>query len=154
MANQTKKENLMSISTNITAIFKCSSTCVHSVVNLKTVVNNWSGSSITVSPENINEWFNTKNSCLILPGGRCSGWDNELPQDFQHRLREWWLKGNKIFATCAGAYYCSTVSSYKDANETLLKYRAVKLFPGICQGPLYKDLKIVKIRWHTGEEGH
>lgn len=145
----------MSLQIESIGLFQCASTSSNSVTGL-TMSCNGLGRKITlVSPEMITQWINEYNSLFILPGGVCSGWDKVLPDDFQENLSKWVIKGNNLFATCAGAYYCSkqTIFSYKN-NEPLEKTRNVQLYPGKCIGPLYENLKIVKIRWHNDKIGY
>lgn len=146
----------MSIQTSTVAIFQCSTTCSNSEKGLTTIANKELMTNvIPVLPGTIAEWIDENNTLLMLPGGSCSGWDKELPEDFQQRLASWVKKGNHIFATCGGAYYCSkqTIFSFI-GKEIINKTRYVQMFPGNCVGPLYQNLKIVKIRWYTGTIGH
>lgn len=146
----------MSIHSEYVGIFQCKSTCINSIEGLAAIAKNELGRKvIIVQSESIEEWLEDGGSLLILPGGVCSGWDAVLSQEFQSKLAAWVMKGNRIFAVCAGAYYCAkeTIFSFPE-KEKIRKTRDVQLFQGQCVGPLYPALKIVKIRWYTGAIGH
>ncbi|HEV8052247.1 MAG TPA: BPL-N domain-containing protein [Parachlamydiaceae bacterium] len=146
----------MSINTEYIGIFQCQSTCINSIMSLAAIAENSFGRKIVyLQSSEIEGWLEKEKGLLILPGGACSGWDNVLSQDFQEKLANWVMKGNKIFGVCAGAYYCSkeTIFSFPEKEE-IQKIRKVQIFQGRCAGPLYPILKVVKICWHTGTIGH
>ena len=81
---------------------------------------------------------------LIFPGGKCSSWDEIISNDSLDQLMDWFKKGGRIWAVCAGSYYCSKKSKYYD----LCKLRKISLFSGLCEGPaLSEDIKVVKVKW-------
>jgi glutamine amidotransferase-like uncharacterized protein len=94
---------------------------------------------------------------LVFPGGRCSDWKQSLTKDRSQKILSWFRNGGRIWATCAGGYYCSSFSEYQiNANQKITAVRELALFPGKCLGPLYSfRARAVKIRWErSGQEGY
>lgn len=94
---------------------------------------------------------NPQNSTFVFPGGQCAEWT--LTKEEQNHLLQQVEKGSSVYATCAGAYFCSEQSVWAGHPP---RAHVLSLFNGICQGPAYSpELRLINIQWErTKETGH
>ncbi len=103
----------------------------------------------------VSKW--QRNDLLILPGGKCSDWDELLSEKKKIKIYNWFKNGGRILGICAGGYYCAESSEYATSKtEKLFRLRQISLFSGKCYGPAYSpQLKIVKVKWiKSQKEGY
>ena len=101
------------------------------------------------------EW--EKRQICIFPGGECSKWNAILSESLQKKILKWVEEQEgRIFAVCAGGYYCSAKSRFTQNCTVIEQTRILNLFQGICQGPLFSNQpEIIKVRWlRTNIEGY
>lgn len=84
------------------------------------------------------ERWELSTSALIMGGGKCSTWEEELEQAGMEKIHEFVFKGGKFVGFCAGAYFSASYSRFSLLNGLLIeKRRPLKLFEGKAVGPLF-----------------
>ncbi|MBS0615213.1 MAG: hypothetical protein JSR58_01510 [Verrucomicrobia bacterium] len=81
--------------------------------------------------------WETTTSALIMGGGTCSIWEQDLGQKGMEKIRDFVLKGGKFVGFCAGAYFAAPHSLFSFiSSPPLEKNRPLKFFEGKAIGPL------------------
>lgn len=133
--------------------------CMESLKSVRDILctryTNYTFKNVDGEYTNISEW--DFDGLLIFPGGRTSDWEKMLSPPKQKEILSWINRGGRIYAECAGSYFCSTTSDYRfSADQRKVKTRELSLYQGICRGPLYSIAATIgKIRWErTKKEGY
>ncbi len=77
-----------------------------------------------------------KTVVLVMGGGSCSYWDQDLQEVGIEKIRRYVMGGGKYIGICAGAYFASSVSYFNMNGTSLEKNRSLAFFPGKAIGPL------------------
>jgi len=75
--------------------------------------------------------WDKKKTLLVMPGGSCSIWDNDIGSKIND-IRGFVLGGGRYYGVCAGAYYASKHIFYGNKKKS----RNLCLYPGTSKGPL------------------
>jgi biotin--protein ligase len=88
--------------------------------------------------------WDKRTTLLVMPGGRCSAWDEDLGSNKIQDIWNFVHGGGRYYGVCGGAYFASKKSFFTLANNgvvyrTIERERAVPLFPGVSRGPVLKS---------------
>ncbi len=76
-------------------------------------------------------------SALVMGGGTCSVWEEQLQQSGMEKIHNFVMRGGKFVGFCAGAYFSAPYSCFSYASGLLIeKSRPLKFFEGKAVGPL------------------
>lgn len=107
-----------------------------------------------------NSWEN-KTIVLIMGGGVCSKWDQQLGEIGIQKIRNYIVeKGGNYIGFCAGAYFACAETNFQLINQPLIhKKRSLSLFDGRAIGPIiptnnYRSLSsaiVARVSFETKE---
>ncbi|HUD02085.1 MAG TPA: BPL-N domain-containing protein [Rhabdochlamydiaceae bacterium] len=69
---------------------------------------------------------------LVMGGGSCSAWDEELGAEAIEKIHRYVMRGGRYIGLCAGAYFASAECRFR----LMTKKRPLAFFPGLAIGPL------------------
>lgn len=88
---------------------------------------------------------------FVMPGGKCSEWDEEIGPPVVEKLRECILGGDHYLGICAGSYFGARLSSYRwSLEETRYFERGLDVCHVHAEGPLYfhpDSLESARVSW-------
>lgn len=80
-----------------------------------------------------------KTVVLVMGGGSCRDWDEQLQADGIEKIERYVKGGGKYIGICAGAYFASRVSYFILSDRIIEKSRPLAFFPGKAMGPLVEE---------------
>lgn len=84
-------------------------------------------------------WEKTTHA-LVMGGGVCSQWEEELQQEAMIKIHEFVNQGGRFLGICAGGYFGAVRSFFiLDETRVLIKERSLKFFSGVAAGPFCLD---------------
>jgi biotin--protein ligase len=80
-----------------------------------------------------------KTIVLVMGGGSCRYWDEELQAEGVEKIERYVKEGGKYIGICAGAYFASAKSCFNLKGKLIEKSRPLAFFPGKAVGPLVDE---------------
>ncbi len=82
------------------------------------------------------EAWEDKTVVLVMGGGRCSSWDEQLESEGINKIYRYVNEGGGYIGLCAGAYFAAAESRFNTEGSPIEKKRPLAFFPGKAVGPL------------------
>jgi biotin--protein ligase len=85
------------------------------------------------------EAWEDKTAVLVMGGGSCRNWDEQLQAEGIEKIERYVRGGGKYIGFCAGAYFASATSCFNLKGRIIEKSRPLAFFPGNAVGPLVDE---------------